>query len=174
MKTFETLKRYLSQNDWAGAIDYLIGEEKKCPKDLDVSLNLIYCFGIFLTEMDPSQELRDDYTKQSTSLFARAYETFKFNPEFLFYAGWMMFIGEWNYGVDTDFLESMINRAHELAPDSILYKWATCQRGPDEKVREYRCLLMDYCKENGDSFIVKHGPIGEYLLECFMGRCHIK
>lgn len=88
MKTFETLKRYLSQNDWAGAIDYLIGEEKKCPKDLDVSLNLIYCFGIFLTEMDPSQELRDDYTKQSTSLFARAYETFKFNPEFLFYAGW--------------------------------------------------------------------------------------
>ena len=55
MKTFETLKRYLSQNDWAGAIDYLIGEEKKCPKDLDVSLNLIYCFGIFLTEMDPSR-----------------------------------------------------------------------------------------------------------------------
>ncbi len=46
MKTFETLKRYLSQNDWAGAIDYLIGEEKKCPKDLDVSLNLIYCFGL--------------------------------------------------------------------------------------------------------------------------------
>lgn len=167
MEVFDLLNSYIKQNDWIKAIDYLFLESNKDPNNVDISLNLVYCLGIFLTEKCDSPLLYDKYVRLSIDYAAKAYKHFSTNPEFLFYAGWMMCIGEWNFGVEQDFLESMIDKAYRIKPDNPLYSWSLCQRGPHEVAKEYKRVMSDYCKENGYDFILKHGPIGEYFVECF-------
>ena len=167
MNNYSRLHNYIDSNDWESAIDYLLLEVEKDSDDVNASINLIYCLGIFLTEMDISATTREKYTKISIEYFRRANEHFVNNPIFLFYAGFMICIGEWNFGVEDYYGNTMIDRAYNLCPTCFLYRWSLYQNGPHQAAEGYLRELREYCLSFGYSFILEHGPIGDYIIDCF-------
>ena len=67
----------------------------------------------------------------SKEFFKEAYERFKKDAEFLFYAGFMICIAEWNYGVEELFGEKMIDAAFCSEPNNYLYSWSRIQHTGD-------------------------------------------
>ena len=168
MLNYTQLREYLKMDSWVSAINYLYEEEKKHPNDVSIAINIVYCNGIMLVEQDLLKLLYDEYVNKSIEHFSRALTLFSDDPDFLFYSGWMACIGEWCFGVDQDFLEHMIDKAYRINPESFIYSWALCQRGPHQMSEKYSIDLAKYISLNGDGFIKKYGPFGDYFLECFL------
>lgn len=166
MNDYSQLKQYIQDDRWISALEYLYDLENKSPMDIATTLNIVYCNGILLVEKGLPKSVQDEYRDKSINHFRRALSRFPDNPEFLFYAGWMACIGEWNYGVEQSFLEKMIDKAYEISPTTFLYSWALCQRGPDQKCVEFKKQLYEN-KVLSDSILKQYGPFGEYFLDCF-------
>lgn len=171
MNDYSKLKQFIQNDRWISALDYLYGLEDEFPMDIATTLNIVYCNGILLVEKDIPERVYNEYRDKSINHFRRALLRFSDNPEFLFYAGWMACIGEWNFGVEQSFLEKMIDRAYEISPTTFVYSWALCQRGPDQKSVEYKSKLYDN-KVLCNSILEQYGPFGEYFLDCFRKRCY--
>ena len=162
MDNYSILQSFLDKDEWVAAIDYLTQVSEKHPEDVDVAINLVYCFGIFLSEKAEMDAI-SVYQNRSIAFFEQAYERFRDNPDFLFYAGFMVCIGEWNYGIEDHFGDKMMAMALSMRPDDVVFSLGSDM----EDRKQLKRHVFSYLDENGYESVLKHGPMGEYFLDCF-------
>jgi tetratricopeptide (TPR) repeat protein len=119
--------------------------------------------------LDINKELLEKNLKK---YFKEAYKRFSGNPEFLFYMGYIMSISSW-YFVDPNEVDGdqmaveMIQRAHELEPDNIIYRWCAKYNQLDDSLndiqKEERSQLFEEVKKS--DLWISGGLIGKYFDE---------
>ena len=172
---FSNIRELIKEDRYYKAIESLKVMMVDYPDSVDVLLALIYCYGIIQAEFGMDEKESETILKESSNLFERAYNQFKSDPVFLYYAGFMICLGEWWYGVEDGFGEKMMDQAYQMEPGNIVYQWAplgklTGESRSYKKKRDYYSRLLDYVDKNGISFITDHGPMGDYYADCFVYR----
>ncbi len=148
------------------AVEFMEDEENQ---SLDNFLRVIFVLLDFLVDGQYTQDEHDFFSIKIKEIFGKAKSRFSNNNEFLFFAGIMIYIAEWYFGIDDiDEPKIMLEDAMKSNPDSIIYKWGyysiTDQRAGVNT--EQKQLLSKQILR--DSLILEwlknKGLLGEYIL----------
>ncbi|NVM62169.1 hypothetical protein FHW88_000445 [Mucilaginibacter sp. SG538B] len=126
-KTFNEL---IENEQWEAALTFIKNVVAANPNDAESMIQCIYLCHYILLE---AHNVSLDFRKIESDLkkyFRLGNNSFSDSPEYLFFIGNILFIGEWLFGVDDDLklMEErlafkMMKKAYQLEPDNTLYKW---------------------------------------------------
>ncbi|MES2863681.1 MAG: hypothetical protein V4666_06145 [Bacteroidota bacterium] len=107
--------------DWKGAVELF---QSSKVNEIDGYLRLMFILVDYLCECQYSKEDYDNISNNLKEIYHQAKKQYSENSQFLFFSAIMIYIGEWYFGMDSlDEATDMLNRAMELSPDNIIYKW---------------------------------------------------
>lgn len=163
----EKLSKLEQRKDWKSAISLMQETIKQNTSSIDAYLSMNYLLMNLLVEEQYDLNDHDYYEGLLKKYFVESYAKFSNNPEYLFYIGQIASISEWYFDIEIEEAQSMMKKASELEPDSILYKWAnysgldTRDQAKKEKIILYakQALFEPEVKEE----LKSKGALGKYL-----------
>jgi hypothetical protein len=159
-------------NDWKAAIQLL---EKQNGDTPEIYLRVIFLLLDFVVEGQYTQEEHDYASEKLREFFDKAHEKFSDNPEFLFFIGIMVYVGEWYFGMESvEPATAMLENAMRMEPDDTLYKWGYYSRidqrpeqNTDLKLQlSERLLFRETTKLD---WLKSKGMLGKYVLGTLEG-----
>lgn len=159
-------------SDWRAAIQLLKKENGNTP---EIYLRVIFLLLDFIVDGQYTQEEHDYAAEKLRDFFDEAHEKFSDSPEFLFFTGIMIYIGEWYFGMDSvEPATVMLENAMRMKPDDTLYKWGYYSRidqrleqNTDLKLKlSERLLFREITKLD---WIKSKGMLGKYVLGTLEG-----
>lgn len=109
------------RDDWKSAIELLKGQSFDNP---EIYLRVMFLLLDLVVEGQYTKEEHDHAAKELRKVFDASNQKFSNIPEFLFFAGIMIYIGEWYFGMDSvDAATDMLQNAMQMEPDNTLYRW---------------------------------------------------
>jgi len=157
------------------AVEFIEDEKNQ---SLDNYLRVVFILLDFLVDRQYTQDEHDFFSIKIKEIFNKAKLKYSNNYEFLFFAGIMIYIAEWYFGIDNiDEAKTMLEDTMKSNPDSIIYKWGyysiTDQRA--EVNTELKQLLSKQLLR--DNLILEwlknKGLLGEYILGIIQGTYEV-
>lgn len=160
------------RNDWKAAIAML---KTQSFDDPEVYLRVMFLLLDLVVEGQYTQKEHDYAAKELKEIFDYSKQRFSDNPEFLFFTGIMIYIGEWYFGMnDVDSATSMLSNAMQIEPDNTLYKWGyystidqRLEQDTDLKLQLSKELLFE-SKDKLD-LLKSKGTLGNYVIGILEG-----
>jgi hypothetical protein len=167
MKWKDEITAIEQKNDWRAAIELL---KKNDENHEELYLRVLFLLLDFVVEGQYTREEHDHAAEKLKYFFDKANKSFSNNPEFLFFAGIMIYIGEWYFGMDdVEPGNFMLERAMYLEPNNTLFKWGYYSRidqrpeqNTDLKLQLSKQLLFE--EPQKISWLKDKGLLGEYVL----------
>lgn len=113
-------------NNWAATVDFLEKNLTEVSQNLNASIVAIYFMMNLLVECNPEDQGIDSDKLMNLlkSCFNQSFQTFKENPEYLFFVGITACMSEWYLGMqDIHEAKNMLKKALEMDPENLLYNW---------------------------------------------------
>ncbi len=158
--------------DWKAAIQLLEKPNEDTP---EIYLRVIFLLLDFVVEGQYTQKEHDYAAEKLREFFDEAYKRFSDNPEFLFFTGIMVYIGEWYFGMESmNPATVMLENAMQMKPDDTLYKWGYYSRidqRPEQNTNlklqlSERLLFREITKLD---WLKSKGMLGMYVLGTLEG-----
>jgi len=154
------------KQDWKNAIYWYENNEDK---ELEIYLRIIFVLLDFLVDGNYTAEEHDLVSFKIKKMYDETHSKFLNNSEFLFFAGIMIFIAEWYFGMDdVETGTIMLKKAMQNNPDNILYKWAfytiTDQRASINTDLKQQLSIQILKKIEIIEWLKNKGLIGKYVL----------
>lgn len=159
-------------NDWRLAIELLKKQNFDNP---EIYLRVMFLLLDLVVEGQYTQEEHDYAAKNLREIFNESNQKFSNIPEFLFFTGIMIYIGEWYFGMDSvDSATDMLSNAMRMEPDNILYKWgyySTIDQRPEQNTElklqlSEKLLFKETTKLN---WLKSKGILGRYVIGTLEG-----
>ncbi|GAA4789613.1 hypothetical protein GCM10023231_17020 [Olivibacter ginsenosidimutans] len=163
----EQLSKLEQSKDWKSAIALIQETINQNSSSIDAYLSMNYLLMNLLVEEQYDPNGHDYYAGLLKKYFIESYAKFSNNPEYLFYIGQIACISEWYFDIEIEEAQSMMKKASELEPGSILYKWANYS-GLDMRESSNKEKMIVYAKQTLSEPEVKRelkskGALGKYL-----------
>ena len=132
-------------------------------------LRIIFVLLDFVVDGQYTREEHDYAADKIINLYNKGDKLFANTPEFLFFAGIMIYIGEWYFGMnDVENGATMLKKAMTIEPQNVLYRWGYYSR-IDQRPQKNTDLKLSLCKElfNQKStlkWLKNKGLLGEYVI----------
>ncbi len=155
------------KNDWRAAIELL---EKDESDNEELYLRVIFLLLYFVIEGKYTSQEHDYAAKKLKFFFDKANKKFSSDAEFLFFAGIMIYMGEWYFGMDSvEPATIMLEKAMGLEPQNVLYEWGYYSRidqRPEQNTIQKlelseRLLFKELHQISG---LREKGLLGQYVL----------
>ncbi|PGH38364.1 MAG: hypothetical protein CRN43_15605 [Candidatus Nephrothrix sp. EaCA] len=172
MKWRDEIMDVEQKNDWRAAIELL---ERADGNRQELYLRVIFLLLDFVVEGQYTREEHDYAAKKLKDFFAESQAKFSHDAEYLFFAGIIIYIGEWYFGMDSvEPATSMLEKAMTAEPNNTLYEWGYYSRidqrpeqNTDLKLRLSENLLF---KETSKlDWLRNKGLLGKYVLGTLEG-----
>lgn len=154
-------------NDWRSAIELL---EKQNGDTPEIYLRVMFLLLDFVVEGQYTQEEHDYAAEKLREYFYESYEKFSDNPEFLFFIGIMVYIGEWYFGMESvEPATAMLENAMRMKPDDTLYRWGYYSR-IDQRPEQNTDLKLQLSEQllfretTKLDWLKNKGILGKYIL----------
>lgn len=126
----KTLNELIKNENWEAALTFTRNAIAENSNDVELIIQGIYlCHTLLLEVICDSLDL-EKVESDLQKYFRLGNSKFFDYPEYLFFVGRLLFIGEWLFGVNDDFKPmeerlafQMEKKAHQLEPNNVLYKW---------------------------------------------------
>ena len=147
------------------AIDYL--KEKKI--GLNEYLRIMFMITYFLKEDTYTDIEYESYVTYLRKYFHKYHKKFSNNPEYLFYMGNIISMGEWYFNIELKQAIAMIKKASLIEPNNNLYQWINCDLciKDSKKQQIYAKKILE--DKEAISQLSSKGLLGQYIigmLEC--------
>jgi hypothetical protein len=158
----------IEQNsDWAAAINLL---EKAVDPPRDLYLRVIFLLLYFIIEEQYTEAEYEVISQKIKKFFDAANNKFSNQPKFLFFAGIMIYMGEWYFGMeDVEPGALMLKKAMILEPENALYSWGYYSR-IDQRLSintQLKIKLIEEILSQPTRYIdwlKSKGLLGEYII----------
>ncbi|MCE7060110.1 hypothetical protein [Dyadobacter sp. CY343] len=165
----EQLSKFEETNNGKSAISLMQETININGSSIEAYLSFNYLLMNLLVEEEYDSNDHDYYAGLLKKYFIESYDKFSYDPKYLFYIAHIARMSEWYFNIEISDAQSMMEKASELEPDSILYKWAKCcdldmrDSSNVEKMILYakHALLDTNVKEE----LKSNGALGQYLLD---------
>ncbi|SEW51567.1 hypothetical protein [Chitinophaga arvensicola] len=125
------LEQLERNKDWKSATVFMQQVIDDNPDQAEVYISIIYLLHNILVEEDYPESDHDYFAKVLGYYFEKSYKKFSDNAEYLFFAGKILHIAEWYFGVDDDLKPiekrlafQMQKSAFEKEKSNVLFEWA--------------------------------------------------
>lgn len=165
----EILKQFEDKKMWDNAIEFMENFIKDNPNSLEAYLSICYLLMNLLVEEDYNEKKHDYYAKLTKKYFDESYTKFADNPEYLYFMGRIACMSEWYFGIEIEDANQMLEKAAQLDPENLIYKWdyyaSLSKENPsNQEVIDYANLILQQHSPIANSLKMK-GSLGEYILE---------
>ena len=163
------LREQFSSKNWEGAVTLMGNVTGSDECDLDAYLNYIYLLEHLLLgpvwDLDTDDPLLVKAQDEIYEVFDRARSLYSDNPDFLFWVGWLAVWGEWFFKMTTEDAQRMMEEAHQLCPENILFTLAEVSGCDSASEAAYQvCVKKILSDKDIISYISAKGTVGDYML----------
>lgn len=160
------------KRDWKSIIELIDNLVSNYPDSVEVNVGVIYLLHNILLEEDYSDDEYELLSQLLKKHFRQSYEKFSNNPEYLFFIGKILFIGEWFFGLDDDLKPMEVKtafrlqkNAFEIEPSNILYEWAYVFSKNEKKQAFELSEKILFKESNILNWLKTKGFPGSYIIE---------
>ena len=169
----QELRTLENREAWDQAIELLKQTIAQIPLCMDAYMNMNYVLmNLLVDENEDENETSNfsSYEKMAKKYFKESFAKFSDNPEYLFFTGVTASMAESYFDIDTKQVQQMFQKAMQLEPESILYRWGYCayvdieSKESQAKSSEYTKVITQV-KSPIKAMLLTKGSLGEYVLE---------
>jgi len=165
------LEGYENEKNWSPAIDLMELTIRESPNDVEAYIRVIYLLHNILVEEELTnlQLDTDTMVRLLTKYFNDSKNIFINNPEYLFFIGQILYISDWYFGVDEDFIPieettafRMQKKAFEIETGNMLFEWS-CLYSSKNKDADYLAYKI-FVNDSIMNWLKSKGFPGKYII----------
>ncbi len=159
-------------NNWQAAVRLATSKQWEHP---EVYYRVIFLLLAFVVEGQYTQEEHDTAAQKLKLLFDKSAQHYAGKPEFLFFTGFMIYMGEWYFGMDSVApATAMLNKAMHMAPTNTLHKrgyYASVDQNPTQHYKQKLELSEQllFKEQNRLTWLKSKGLLGKYIIRLLEG-----
>jgi hypothetical protein len=166
----QKLEIYESAEEWQSAVEHMNNVLSKHDEDAEAWVRMLYLLHNIALEHRPSigTTFVERCEKQLLDLFNSSRDKFANNSEYLFFMGVIGRIAEWLFGEkEMDFALIMSQKAADLEPENMLYRWAILDPNKNKEECEFNVDLARQILDNSPEkkWLEQKGFPGRYVLD---------
>lgn len=169
----QELRTLENREAWDQAISLLKKTIAHDHSSVDAYMSMNYLLMNLLVDENEDEDESSNFSSYETmakKYFKESYAKFCDNPEYLFFTGVTAAMAESCFAIDADQVQQMFQKAMQLQPENILYRWGYCAyvdtESKESQAKGIECAkAITQGKSPIKAMLLAKGSLGEYVLE---------